>query len=40
MEIADFLIWAGLGFIMVRYILPRILDWMGITVEKKSKDQD
>lgn len=40
METADFLIWAGLGIIAVRYILPVLLDWLGVTVEKKSKNQD
>ena len=38
MEIADFLIWAGLGIVLVRYLLPRVLDMMGIGVEKRSKD--
>ncbi len=38
MDVADFLIWAGLGIVMVRYLLPRILDMMGIGVEKRDKD--
>ncbi len=37
MDIADFLIWGGLGIIAVRYLLPRILDMLGIGVEKKHK---
>ena len=40
MEIADFLIWAGLGIIAVRFLLPRVLDMLGIGVEKRPKDQD
>lgn len=38
MDIADFLIWAGLGIIIVRYLLPRILDWLGVGIEKRPKD--
>jgi len=38
MEIADFLIWAGLGIIIVRYLLPRVLDWLGVGIEKRQKD--
>jgi len=38
MEIADFLIWAGLGIIIVRYLLPRVLDWLGVGIEKRPKD--
>ena len=41
MDIADILIWASLGIILVLYLLPRILNMLGVGVEKRSKgDQD
>lgn len=38
MEIADILIWGGLGFIIVRFLLPRLLDLLGIGIEKRPKN--
>jgi hypothetical protein len=34
MEIADILIWVGLGLIIARFIVPRLLDFLGLEVTK------
>ena len=40
-ELADYLIWGGLGLIIARLIVPRFLDWLGVGVEKRPKpDQE
>jgi hypothetical protein len=39
MELADWLIWGGLTVIVIRYLLPRILDWLGISVEKRDRKE-
>lgn len=38
MELADILIWVGLGVIIARYLVPRLLDFLGVGVEKRPKD--
>jgi len=41
MEFADYLIWGGLGIIIARFFVPRLLDFLGVGVEKRSKsDQE
>jgi len=34
MELADILIWVGLGLIIARFIVPRLLDFLGLDVSK------
>lgn len=40
MEIGDILIWGGLTIIILRYLIPRLLEWLGLDVTKKSKTGD
>jgi hypothetical protein len=41
MELADLLIWAGLLWIIIRYLLPRVLEMLGVNIEKRSRsDQE
>lgn len=41
MEFADYLIWGGLGIIIARFFVPRLLDYLGVGVEKRQKpDQE
>ncbi|MEK9860596.1 MAG: hypothetical protein VW554_03620 [Alphaproteobacteria bacterium] len=41
MELSDVLIWGGLALIITRYLLPRVLDMLGIGIEKRPRsDQE
>ena len=37
-ELADFLIWGGFTFIVLRFALPKILEMLGMPVTKRSRD--
>ncbi|MGC6485411.1 MAG: hypothetical protein ACON4P_07045 [Candidatus Puniceispirillales bacterium] len=37
MEFGDVLIWGGLTIIVLRYLIPRLLDWLGVEVTKTPK---
>ena len=36
-EFADYLIWGGLGIIIARLVVPRLLDYLGVGVEKRPE---
>ena len=37
MEFSDILIWGGLGIIVLRYLLPRLIEWFGLEITKTPK---
>ena len=37
-EFADFLIWGALAIIILRFLLPRLLEWLDMPVTKKPRD--
>ena len=40
MELADFLIWGGLTVFLLRFIIPRALEWFGFEITKTTKPRD
>lgn len=38
MEFADFLIWGAFAIIILRFAIPRLLEFLGLEVTKKPKD--
>lgn len=40
MDIADILIWVGLGLIIARYVVPRLLDFLGLEVSRGPKKDE
>jgi len=40
MEIADILIWVGLGLIIARFVVPRLLDFLGLDVTRGPKQDE
>ena len=38
MDIADILIWVGLGLIIARFVVPRLLDFLGLEVSRGPKE--
>lgn len=39
-EFADILIWGGLTVIVLRFALPRLLEFLGLPITKKPRDRD
>ncbi|XDZ64841.1 hypothetical protein AB8880_07860 [Alphaproteobacteria bacterium LSUCC0684] len=37
MEIADILIWGGFSIIVARFLIPRLLDFLGLEVTRRPK---
>ena len=37
MELADILIWGGLTVLLLRFLLPRVMEWLGFEITKAPK---